>query len=157
MMAEAQAGGSAYHRPQLRLTPNPTAESRPFWTGGERGALLIFRCHSCGHFFHPPGPACWRCQSINVAPEPVSGRATVAAYTVNRQPWTPGLEPPYIVAMVELAEEPDVRLISNVVGIAPDAVTVGMPVEVFFEDWTAVSGEEDSRVWLPLFRPTIAT
>lgn len=28
-----------------------------------------------------------------------------------------------------------------------------MAVEVFFEDWTALSGDEDSRVWLPLFRP----
>jgi hypothetical protein len=55
--------------------------------------------------------------------------------------------------MVELAEEPDTRLISNIVGIAPDEISVGMAVEVFFEDWTASSGEDDSRVWLPLFRP----
>ena len=34
-----------------------------------------------------------------------------------------------------------------------DDIRVGLPVEVFFEDWTAMSGEEDSRVWLPLFRP----
>ena len=77
----------------------------------------------------------------------------MAAYTVNRQNWIPGFEPPYIVAMVELAEEPDTRLISNVVDVSPDVITVGMAVEVFFEDWTALSGEEDSRVWLPLFRP----
>jgi uncharacterized OB-fold protein len=69
----------------------------------------------------------------------VSGLATVAAYTVNRQKWIPGFEPPYIVAMVELDDERDVR--------------VGMRVEVFFEDWTDVSGDEDTRVWLPLFRP----
>ena len=105
----------------------------------------------------PPGPACWRCRSTDVAPEPVSGRATVAAYTVNRQNWIPGFEPPYIVAMVELAEEPDTRLISNVVDVAPDEISVGMAVEVFFEDWTALSGEEDSRVWLPLFRPVKTT
>jgi len=77
----------------------------------------------------------------------------VAAYTVNRQPWIPGFEPPYIVAMVELVDEPDVRLISNIVDIAFEDIAVGMEVEVFFEDWTAASGEEDSRVWLPLFRP----
>jgi uncharacterized OB-fold protein len=72
---------------------------------------------------------------------------------VNRQNWIPGFDPPYIVAMVELAEEPDVRLISNVVNVSPDEISVGMPVEVFFEDWTGMSGDEDSRVWLPLFRP----
>jgi uncharacterized protein len=59
--------------------------------------------------------------------------------------------------MVELAEEPDTRLMSNVVDVAPDEMSVGMPVEVFFEDWTAMSGEEDSRVWLPLLRPVKTT
>ncbi|RAV03895.1 Zn-ribbon domain-containing OB-fold protein [Mycolicibacter senuensis] len=156
MPAEAQLDQSAYQRPQLRLAPSPTAESKPFWTGGERDELLIFRCQSCEHFFHPPAPACWRCRSTDVAPEPVSGRATVAAYTVNRQAWIPGYEPPYIVAMVTLAEENDVRLISNVVDVSPEQINIGMPVEVFFEDWTAMSGEDDSRVWLPLFRPVTA-
>jgi uncharacterized OB-fold protein len=150
--AEA-ASVPAYTRPGLRLAPAPTAESKAFWTGGARGELTISRCHGCGHFFHPPGPVCWRCRSIDVAPEAVSGRATVAAYTINRQPWIPGLEPPYIVAMVELAEEPDVRLITNIVGLAIEDIRVGLEVEVFFEDWTAASGEEDTRVWLPLFRP----
>lgn len=157
MSVETKTDESAYQRPKLRLPPNPTAESKAFWTGGERGELLIFCCHSCGHFFHPPAPACWRCRSTDVAPEPVSGRATVAAYTINRQPWIPGFEPPYIVAMVALAEEPDVRLISNVVDVSVEQISVGMPVEVFFEDWTALSSEEDSRVWLPLFRPVPVT
>jgi uncharacterized OB-fold protein len=156
MAAESQTDQPAYQRPQLRLAPTPTAESTPFWTGGERDELLIFRCHSCGHFFHPPAPACWRCRSTDVAPEPVSGRATVAAYTINQQPWIPGFEPPYIVAVVELAEEPDLRLISNVVNVSSEQISIGMPVEVFFEDWTAMSGENDSRVWLPLFRPITA-
>lgn len=83
----------------------------------------------------------------------MSGKATVAAFTVNRQIWIPGYEPPYVVAIVELDDEPDVRLITNIVDVAIDDVRVGMAVEVFFEDWTALSGEEDSRVWIPLFRP----
>jgi uncharacterized protein len=142
---------NTYVRPQLRLTPTPTAESLPFWTGGERGELLISRCRSCRHFFHPPGPVCWRCRSLDVAPEAVSGRATVAAFTVNHQPWIPGFEPPYIVAMVELVEEPDVRLTSNVVDIAIDEMRVGLEVEVFFEEWA--TGDEGGLVWVPLFRP----
>jgi uncharacterized protein len=79
--------------------------------------------------------------------------ATVAAYTVNRQSWIPGFEPPYLVAIVELEDEPDVRLITNVVGVPIEGIRVGMRVEVFFEDWTALSGDEDSRTWIPLFRP----
>ncbi|BBU21080.1 hypothetical protein I553_4954 [Mycobacterium xenopi 4042] len=77
----------------------------------------------------------------------------MAAYTVNRQPWIPGLEPPYIVAMVELNDEPDVRLITNIVDIAIDDVRVGLEVEVFFEDWAPTSGDEATCVWIPLFRP----
>jgi uncharacterized OB-fold protein len=137
-----------YVRPQQRLRPSPTPESLAFWTGGADGRLLIAHCRACGHFFHPPGPVCWRCRSTDVGPEPVSGRATVAAFTVNRQPWVPGFAPPYVVAMVELEEEPDVRLVTNIVDIAPEAVTVGLAVEVFFEEW--------EPVWLPLFRPASA-
>jgi uncharacterized OB-fold protein len=136
------------------LAPTPTAESLPFWTGGARGELLISRCRTCRHFFHPPAPVCWRCRSLDVAPETVSGRATVAAYTVNRQPWIPGFEPPYIVAMVELVEEPDVRLTTNVVDIAIDDMRIGLEVEVFFEEWAV--GEDEDPVWVPLFRPAIS-
>jgi uncharacterized OB-fold protein len=50
-------------------------------------------------------------------------------------------------------EEPDVRLISNVVDVEPEDMRVGLEVEVFFEDWTGLSGGEDTRVWIPLFRP----
>jgi uncharacterized OB-fold protein len=147
---------TAYARPTLRLAPSPTPESERFWKGGRRGELLISRCHSCAHYFHPPGPTCWRCHSGDVAPEAVSGQARVAAYTVNHQPWIPGFDPPYIVAMVELVEERDVRLITNIVDISPEDMHIGLHVEVFFEDWTAMSGDEDTRVWIPLFRPVTA-
>ena len=143
----------SYQRPDLRLAPSPTPESEAFWTGRRDGDLLIARCHGCGHFFHPPAPACWRCRSFDVAPEKVSGRATVAAFSVDRQPWIPGFEPPYIVAIVEIAEEPDVRLTTNVVDVEPEDMRIGLEVEVFFEDWTGLSGGEDTRVWIPLFRP----
>lgn len=144
---------SEYRRPQMRLTPSPTSESKAFWIGGQRGELLISRCRSCGRFFHPPAPACWRCRSTDVAPQKVSGRATVAAYTVNRQPWVPGFDPPYVVAMVELVEAPDVRLVTNIVDIPVEDVRIGLEVEVFFEDWAASPSDEDARVWVPLFRP----
>jgi uncharacterized OB-fold protein len=69
----------------------------------------------------------------------------VAAFTINQHPWFEGFPPPYVVAMVELDDEPGVRLTTNVVDCPVDEVTVGMPVEVVFEE------RED--VWIPLFRP----
>jgi uncharacterized protein len=145
---------SRYARPRFRLVGEPTPESLPFWTGGERGELLVMRCHRCGHFFHPPAGVCWRCRSRDVAAEAVSGRGTVASYTVNRQPWIPGFEPPYVIVLVELAEERDVRVISNLVDVpiaeSGARVEIGMAVEVFFEEWTPPGA--DSPVWVPLFR-----
>jgi uncharacterized OB-fold protein len=83
-----------------------------------------------------------------LAPEPVSGRAIVASYTVNVQPWIPGFDPPYVIAIVEIEEEPAVRLTTNIVGCPPDEVHIGMPVEVVFEQY--------DDVWLPLFQPAQA-
>lgn len=139
-----------YQQPQQRPAAGPSAASEAFWTGGARGELLIFRCQTCRRYFHPPAPICWRCRSIDVAPEPVSGRGRVGSYTINRQSWLPGMEPPYVVALVELADEPDVRLITNVVDIEPADVRIGLDVAVFFENWTADDGRP---VWVPLFRP----
>ncbi|MDX6432448.1 MAG: uncharacterized protein QOE54_4814 [Streptosporangiaceae bacterium] len=132
-------------RPESRMLPAVKPLTRDFWTGGEKDELRIHRCHSCGHFFHPPSPICFRCQSFDVGAEPVSGRATLVTFTVNHQQWLPGFPPPYVVGIVEIEEEPGVRLTSNIVGCEPDQVEIGMPVEVIFEHW------ED--VWLPLFRP----
>lgn len=132
-------------RPQFRMLPAIDPLTRDFWTGGQKGELRIHRCRGCGRFFHPPAAACFRCQSFDVAAEPVSGHGTVAAFTVNHHPWLPGFPPPYVVALVEIREEPGVRLATNIVGCDPEQVAIGMPVEVTFEQW------ED--VWLPLFAP----
>lgn len=132
-------------RPAARVLPEPSWESQSFWQGGATGSLMIHRCRSCGRFFHPPAPSCFRCRSLDVSPEPVSGRATVVAVSVNVHQWLPGFDPPYAVAIVELDDEPGVRLTTNVVGCDPWSVTIGMPVEVVFEEW--------DDVWIPLFRP----
>jgi len=139
-----------YVRPERRLTPIPNEQTTAFWTGGKDDQLLIYRCKSCGHFFHPPAPACFRCRSLDVAPEPVSGRGTVATFTVNVQPWLPFMPPPYIVALIDLEEESDVRVLTQIVGVDPQEIAIGDPVEVFFEHWSPEGGAE---VWVPLFRP----
>jgi uncharacterized protein len=135
-------------RPTFRLLPQPSPESEAFWKGGEHGELLVYRCRSCRRWFHPPIGACFRCRSRDVGPEPASGRASVAAFTVNHHPWFEGFPPPYVIAMVELEDQPDVRLTTQIVGCPIEDVHVSMAVEVVFEQW------ED--VWLPLFRPVPA-
>lgn len=126
-----------------RKLPALNADNRAFWQGGEHGELLIHHCHACSRFFHPPGPVCPRCGSLEVGPRPVSGKGEVLSYTINHQPWLPELEVPYIVAIIELDAQEGLRLLSNVVDIDPSEVFIGMPVQVRFMNI------ED--VWLPLF------
>lgn len=134
-----------FPRPAQRPLPETTWESEAFWHGGADGALLIHRCRSCGRFFHPPAPACFRCRSTEVGPEPVSGLATVSAVSVNVHAWLPGFPPPYAVAIVELDDEPGVRLTTNIVDCDPEEVHIGMRVAVQFEQW--------DDVWIPVFGP----
>jgi uncharacterized OB-fold protein len=50
-----------------------------------------------------------------------------------------------VIAIVEIEEEPAVRLTTNIVGCSPDDVHIGMPVQATFEQY--------DDVWLPVFQP----
>jgi uncharacterized protein len=131
--------------PSIRLEPRLDQENRFFWTSGADGQLRFLRCSDCRMFVHPPAPVCPTCLGSDLAPEVVSGKGTVASFTVNHQQWIPGSEH-YVIAWVAIAEQPDVRLTTNLVDIDEDEVEIGMPVRVVFEK----VGEE---VYLPLFTP----
>jgi uncharacterized OB-fold protein len=132
----------------FRLLPRVTDLNRHFWTGGAEGRLQFLRCRPCGTYVHPPAPVCPACLSREVAPGAVSGRATVVTYTLNHQPWVPAPDHPYAIAIVEIAEQPGLRLMTNVVNCPAESVRIGMPVRVVFEQ------HED--VWIPLFEPAPA-
>jgi len=115
------------HRP----APSDDPLARFFWQSGADGVLRFLRCGDCAYWLHPPSSRCPRCLSANLAPQPVSGRAVVHTFTVNVQPWTAGQEP-YVYAIVELPEQPGLRLTTNVLGCAPDEVHIGQAVRVAF-------------------------
>jgi uncharacterized OB-fold protein len=133
----------------FRVLPAVTVDNEHFWRGGEHGELRFLRCAGCGYWIHPPAPICPECLSRDVAPAAVSGRASVLTFTVNHQPWYPGLDPPYVVAVVQLPEQSDLRLTTNVVGCEPDRVDFGMEVQVVFEE----RPDGEASVWLPFFEP----
>ncbi len=130
-----------------RKLPALTPETKPFWTGGAEGQLLIQRCTSCGLYQHPPLPLCSACRTETVAPEAVSGKGQVKTFTVNHQAWLPGLDEPFVFAAIELDEQPELYVFSNVLG-DPAEVRSGMRVTVCFEH------HED--VWLPQFAADLA-
>jgi uncharacterized OB-fold protein len=128
----------------FRLLPELGPDNEFFWTSGKDGVLRMLRCRACGYYIHPPAPICPSCRSHEVAPERVSGRATVHSYTVNHKSWDGSTEP-YVIALVTLEEQTDLRLTTNLVDCDPDEVVIGMPVEVVFED--------RDPVFVPLFKP----
>jgi uncharacterized protein len=127
-----------------RKLPALTPETEAFWTGGRDNCLMIQRCTACGLWQHPPLPLCAACRTETVKPAVVSGRGRVKTFTVNHQAWVPGLDEPFVFAAIELEEQPELYVFSNVLA-PPGAVRSGMAVRVCFER------HED--VWLPLFEP----
>ena len=131
------------------VLPELTDRNRHFWQGGECDELVFLRCQDCGYYLHPPIPVCPHDQSKDVRPEAVSGRATLASYTINHHPWMPGFETPYVVAIVEFPEQTGLRLTTNLVNCPIEKIRIGMAVRVVFRH------HEDERgdVWVPLFEP----
>lgn len=104
---------------------------------------MICRCGDCGSWQHPPQPICRSCWSENIAPQAASGRGTIDSFTINYQPWMPGLEVPFVIARVALEEDQGIYLTTNIVGCAVEDVAVGDAVQVAFE--------EDDGIFFPLF------
>ena len=129
-----------------RPLPEVTVQNEFFWTAGGDGVLRIQECRDCTALIHPPQPVCRYCRSHNMGVRDVSGKATLSAFTVNHRFGFPDLPPPYVVAQVAVAEDPRVRLTTNIVECDPDELELGQTVEVVFE--------KIEDVWLPLFRPT---
>jgi len=130
----------------MRPLPELTLSSGWFWTSGADGTLRIQGCEDCGQLIHPPVPICPYCRSRASKPVAVSGRGTVVGYTVNAHRWLPDFDPPYVIANVALAEDARVHLTTNIVGCAPEDVTIGSEVQIQFE--------QQDDVWLPLFTLT---
>ncbi|MCW2614495.1 MAG: hypothetical protein JWN08_1489 [Frankiales bacterium] len=130
--------------PLPRLTP----ESDFYWTSGATGTLSLLRCSACGFYLHPPTPQCRACGSADVAPQPVSGRATLFTFTVSYQQLLPSIPAPYVVGIVALEEQDDVHITTRIVGVDLDEVRIGMPLQVRFE--------QHDDVYLPLFAPVPA-
>lgn len=130
--------------PPTRILPTLTDLDRPFWTGGAGGSLLVQRCGSCRRWAHPPVAVCATCGGAMSA-EPVAGTGTVFTYTVNHQQFHPEVPPPYIIAIVVLDEQDDLRLAANIVHCEPSALACGLPVRVVFE--------QQGEVYVPLFEP----
>jgi uncharacterized OB-fold protein len=121
-----------------------TQDTQFFWDGVKAHRLLIQRCGGCGTLRHPPRPMCPHCHSLEWDSIEASGRGNVFSFVIPHHPPLPWFPEPYVVALVELEE--GTRLVTNLVGVAPEDVSIGMPVRVRFEAF-------DGGLVLPLFAP----
>ncbi|RMF20915.1 MAG: hypothetical protein D6760_10560 [Deltaproteobacteria bacterium] len=108
-----------------------------------RHELAIQRCAQCKRLRFPPRPMCPFCQSTEHAWEAMSGRGKVWSFVVPHPPLLPAFKElsPYNVIVVELDEDPTIRMVGNLVAreggaineIDPHSVEIGTPVRAVFE------------------------
>jgi acetyl-CoA acetyltransferase/uncharacterized OB-fold protein len=132
-----------------RLIPEVLPWTEFYWTAGRDGVLRFQQCSSCQGFVHPPQPACPYCRGEQLEVTDVSGKARLIGFTVNHRMALPGLDPPYTLGHVAIAEDDRVRLTTRLVDTDADTLQLGQEMTVVFE--------QIEDVYLPLFTPTEAT
>jgi uncharacterized OB-fold protein len=130
-------------RPQTGPVPHASSPvSTPFWQGCQAGELRYQRCGACGLSNFPPTEHCRQCLSDELRWERSGGAGEIYSWTVVHRPVTAEFAPPYAPAIVTLDE--GYQMLTNIVGVAPDDLAIGMRVRVQFH---AVSPD----VTLPYF------
>jgi uncharacterized OB-fold protein len=128
--------------------PQPDAQTRGFWEGCRAHELRLLRCRECRTWVHQPAAMCHACGAQALDWAAVSGRGSVYTWTVVHHAPLPAFQErtPYVVAWIELVEQSGLRILSNVVGCAPEQLRAGLPVRVTFRDLS-------DDIALPLFEP----
>jgi uncharacterized OB-fold protein len=129
-----------------RPLPVEDDDSYPYWQAAREHRLALPRCDDCGKICFPPRARCPACLSDRMTWDDMSGRGSVYSFCTVCVPVVRGVEPPYVVAQVELEEQAGLRVIANILDCPPSDVRIGMAVEVCFEDL-------DDDIALPQFRP----
>lgn len=129
-----------------RAIPPTSPASEAFWEATRRRELVLPWCLTCEAPIWYPRETCPRCLGSGIEWRSASGRGVVYAVTVEHRPQNPGMRPiaPYAVALVDLDE--GVRILSSIVGCAPEQVRVGTEVSLSWEPLP------DGR-HLPVFEP----
>jgi len=69
----------------------------------------------------------------------------IFTFTVNEHQFHPNVPPPNLIAIVQLEEQDDLRIVTNIVNCAPSGLRCGLPVQLLFE--------RHGEIFYPLFEP----
>jgi uncharacterized OB-fold protein len=124
------------------LLPESTEETAGFFDGASMGELRVQSCGVCGRLRHPPRVRCPACHSGERTWRAVSGRGRLWSFVVAHPPLLPAFADlaPYTVALVELDDDPRIRIVGSLVArvgdppgaIDPGTLTIGEPVTAVF-------------------------
>ena len=114
--------------------------NRAWFTSGE---LTLQACASCGRVQYPPEEVCHACGGERFVGRVVAPTGVVHSYTVVHHPVNKALAQhvPYAVVLVALDELPHIRVVGNVLDVAPGEVHIGMAVGAVFPERIADDGE----------------
>ncbi len=105
-----------------------------FFEGARSGHLAFPFCRTCKTFHWYPMPRCPSCRGREIEWRRIAGRGEVYSFTRVEHPFDKSRigSLPYVVALVTFPDASGVRLVTNIVGAAPGALRVGLPVEPVF-------------------------
>jgi uncharacterized OB-fold protein/acyl dehydratase len=114
------------------MRPASSRDTKFFWDGINAHELRIQK-RPDGSLQHPPVPAVWLDKEETTDYVVAGGNGTVFSYVVHHAPKVPGRTLPFVIALVELEE--GVRMLGELRGVDPSAVTIGMPVHATYIDF----------------------
>ena len=116
----------------------------PFWEGARRHDLVLPRCESCARYVWYPADRCPRCEAESPVWTVVSGRGVLFSWAVVERALYPPFRDrtPYATGLVEIEEDPAVRIVTTLVDIPFDALRIGLPLQV---SWGELHFEGDER------------
>jgi len=145
MAQQSEAGGEAQR-------PLPAVEFLKIPESGEP-YLEGHKCQACGSVFLGARSVCSRCGARDqIEAVHLANRGELYVFSIVHRSF-PGIEVPYISAVVDLEGGGTVK--GNLINIEPDPekIRIGMPVEVVYKDALGRKDREGNRYLCYFFQP----
>ena len=116
-----------------KILPRVTPLTKPFWDSCASGELRMQHCDDCDNYQYYPRSICSGCEGTTLSWRLVSGKGTIASFTVVRRAISAAYPAPYVVALIDLVEGP--RMMSMIVDEIVENIAIAAAVTVRFDPW----------------------